>query len=97
MHHVLHNVLSVVFCLDIVSVYCFFFFFSQQKLNCQWQKTGQFVLEAIVHNLAWNPTGTLIHIVLKQLNLLSICGNSGCFFRYQSLNRLKLSSVVVSC
>lgn len=28
------------------------------KLNCQWQKTGQFVLEAIVHNLAWNPTGT---------------------------------------
>ncbi|CAL1615577.1 unnamed protein product [Knipowitschia caucasica] len=27
------------------------------KLNCQWQKTGQFVLESIVRNLAWHPSG----------------------------------------
>ncbi|KAK7934261.1 hypothetical protein WMY93_005157 [Mugilogobius chulae] len=26
------------------------------KVNCQWQKTGQFVLESIVRNLAWHPT-----------------------------------------
>lgn len=35
------------------------FILSVQKLNCQWQKTGQFVLESMVRNLAWHPTGTL--------------------------------------
>ncbi|XP_076859615.1 dmX-like protein 1 isoform X2 [Brachyhypopomus gauderio] len=30
----------------------------QTKLNYHWQKTGQFVLQSIAHNLAWNPTGT---------------------------------------
>uniref|UniRef100_A0A8C2X954 Dmx like 1 n=1 Tax=Cyclopterus lumpus TaxID=8103 RepID=A0A8C2X954_CYCLU len=29
------------------------------KLNCQWQKTGQFVLQSMVRNLAWHPTGSL--------------------------------------
>uniref|UniRef100_A0A3P9LQA5 Dmx like 1 n=1 Tax=Oryzias latipes TaxID=8090 RepID=A0A3P9LQA5_ORYLA len=27
------------------------------KGNCQWQKAGQFVLESMVRNLAWHPTG----------------------------------------
>ncbi|XP_072289928.1 dmX-like protein 1 [Eucyclogobius newberryi] len=27
------------------------------KLNCQWHKKGQFVLDSIVRNLAWHPTG----------------------------------------
>uniref|UniRef100_A0A8C2X9T5 Dmx like 1 n=1 Tax=Cyclopterus lumpus TaxID=8103 RepID=A0A8C2X9T5_CYCLU len=27
-------------------------------LNCQWQKTGQFVLQSMVRNLAWHPTGS---------------------------------------
>uniref|UniRef100_A0AAR2L8Q1 RAVE complex protein Rav1 C-terminal domain-containing protein n=1 Tax=Pygocentrus nattereri TaxID=42514 RepID=A0AAR2L8Q1_PYGNA len=31
-----------------------------QTLNYHWQKTGQFVLESIAHNLAWNPTGTRV-------------------------------------
>uniref|UniRef100_A0A8C6LVA4 Dmx like 1 n=1 Tax=Nothobranchius furzeri TaxID=105023 RepID=A0A8C6LVA4_NOTFU len=31
-----------------------------QKLKCQWQKTGQFVLESMVRNLAWHPTGTSV-------------------------------------
>uniref|UniRef100_A0AAY4DLG9 RAVE complex protein Rav1 C-terminal domain-containing protein n=1 Tax=Denticeps clupeoides TaxID=299321 RepID=A0AAY4DLG9_9TELE len=30
---------------------------SQSKFNYQWQKSGQFVLQSIVHNLAWHPTG----------------------------------------
>uniref|UniRef100_A0A8C2XHJ8 Dmx like 1 n=1 Tax=Cyclopterus lumpus TaxID=8103 RepID=A0A8C2XHJ8_CYCLU len=29
------------------------------SLNCQWQKTGQFVLQSMVRNLAWHPTGSL--------------------------------------
>ncbi|XP_012992337.3 dmX-like protein 1 isoform X2 [Esox lucius] len=28
------------------------------KLSYQWQKTGQFVLQSVVRNLAWDPTGT---------------------------------------
>ncbi|KAK1801253.1 hypothetical protein P4O66_022937 [Electrophorus voltai] len=31
---------------------------TQTKLNYHWQKTGQFVLQSIAHNLAWSPTGT---------------------------------------
>lgn len=41
---------------------CLYFFV--QKLNCQWQKTGQFVLKSMVQNLAWHPTGTLILIAV---------------------------------
>uniref|UniRef100_A0A669BT31 Dmx like 1 n=1 Tax=Oreochromis niloticus TaxID=8128 RepID=A0A669BT31_ORENI len=32
------------------------------KLNCQWQKTGQFVLQSMVRNLAWHPT--VLNIIL---------------------------------
>lgn len=28
------------------------------KLNYHWQKTGQFVLQSIAHNIAWSPTGS---------------------------------------
>uniref|UniRef100_A0A7N8XMA7 Dmx like 1 n=1 Tax=Mastacembelus armatus TaxID=205130 RepID=A0A7N8XMA7_9TELE len=34
------------------------------KLNCQWQKTDQFVLQSMVRNLAWHPTGNLIEMFL---------------------------------
>uniref|UniRef100_A0A3B3ZYD8 DmX-like protein 2 n=1 Tax=Periophthalmus magnuspinnatus TaxID=409849 RepID=A0A3B3ZYD8_9GOBI len=30
----------------------------RHKLNYQWQKTGQFFLDAITYNLAWDPQGT---------------------------------------
>uniref|UniRef100_A0A8D3DQP8 Dmx like 1 n=1 Tax=Scophthalmus maximus TaxID=52904 RepID=A0A8D3DQP8_SCOMX len=40
------------------SIVCVF----EPKLNCQWQKTGQFVLHSMVRNLAWHPTGTVICI-----------------------------------
>ncbi|XP_068165550.1 dmX-like protein 1 isoform X2 [Antennarius striatus] len=30
---------------------------SLTKENCQWHKTGQFVLKSMVRNLAWHPTG----------------------------------------
>lgn len=33
-----------------------------QKGNCQWQKTGQFVLKSMVRNLAWHPTGSWKYI-----------------------------------
>ncbi|XP_033475199.2 dmX-like protein 1 isoform X8 [Epinephelus lanceolatus] len=33
---------------------------SLTKLNCQWQKTGQFVLQSMVRNLAWHPTGSTL-------------------------------------
>ncbi|KAF0034046.1 hypothetical protein F2P81_014112 [Scophthalmus maximus] len=33
---------------------------SLTKLNCQWQKTGQFVLHSMVRNLAWHPTGSTL-------------------------------------
>uniref|UniRef100_A0A3B4BDC8 RAVE complex protein Rav1 C-terminal domain-containing protein n=1 Tax=Periophthalmus magnuspinnatus TaxID=409849 RepID=A0A3B4BDC8_9GOBI len=38
----------------------------KDKLNCQWHKTGQFLLESIVRNLAWHPTG----ICSKQFEVL---------------------------
>uniref|UniRef100_A0A671UU96 Dmx like 1 n=1 Tax=Sparus aurata TaxID=8175 RepID=A0A671UU96_SPAAU len=34
--------------------------FSVQKVNYQWQKTGQFVLDSMVRNLAWHPTGSTL-------------------------------------
>uniref|UniRef100_A0AAQ4NMY0 Dmx like 1 n=1 Tax=Gasterosteus aculeatus aculeatus TaxID=481459 RepID=A0AAQ4NMY0_GASAC len=37
------------------SIVCVF----EPKLNCQWQKTGQFLLKSMVRNLAWHPTGIL--------------------------------------
>lgn len=46
---------------------------SVQKLNCQWQKTGQFVLQSMVRNLAWHPTGTWMHISLLMLRRLLLC------------------------
>uniref|UniRef100_A0A3Q2DCI4 Dmx like 1 n=1 Tax=Cyprinodon variegatus TaxID=28743 RepID=A0A3Q2DCI4_CYPVA len=39
-----------------------------KKLSCQWQKTGQFVLESMVRNLAWHPTGTSTHLN-NQINI----------------------------
>ncbi|XP_029686148.1 dmX-like protein 1 isoform X2 [Takifugu rubripes] len=30
---------------------------SLAKANCQWQKTGQFILKSVVRNLAWHPSG----------------------------------------
>ncbi|XP_019742626.1 dmX-like protein 1 isoform X1 [Hippocampus comes] len=33
---------------------------SLTKLNCQWQKTGQFVLQSVVRNLAWHPKGSML-------------------------------------
>ncbi|XP_054630214.1 dmX-like protein 1 isoform X1 [Dunckerocampus dactyliophorus] len=33
---------------------------SLTKLNCQWQKTGQFVLQSMVHNLEWHPKGSML-------------------------------------
>uniref|UniRef100_A0A3B3VRK2 IPT/TIG domain-containing protein n=1 Tax=Poecilia latipinna TaxID=48699 RepID=A0A3B3VRK2_9TELE len=38
-----------------------------RKLSCQWQKTGQFVLESMVRNLAWHPTGTFTHLSVMML------------------------------
>uniref|UniRef100_A0A8B9KQK6 Dmx like 1 n=1 Tax=Astyanax mexicanus TaxID=7994 RepID=A0A8B9KQK6_ASTMX len=29
----------------------------KRQLNYHWQKTGQFILQSIAHNLAWRPTG----------------------------------------
>uniref|UniRef100_A0A669B502 Dmx like 1 n=1 Tax=Oreochromis niloticus TaxID=8128 RepID=A0A669B502_ORENI len=40
------------------------------KLNCQWQKTGQFVLQSMVRNLAWHPTE------LPMVSLISFIASS---------------------
>uniref|UniRef100_A0A3B4YD77 Dmx like 1 n=1 Tax=Seriola lalandi dorsalis TaxID=1841481 RepID=A0A3B4YD77_SERLL len=42
-----------------------------QKLNCQWQKTGQFVLQSMVRNLAWHPTGSTLLTGSSSLQLWS--------------------------
>uniref|UniRef100_A0A8D0D7S2 Dmx like 1 n=1 Tax=Sander lucioperca TaxID=283035 RepID=A0A8D0D7S2_SANLU len=42
-----------------------------QKLNCQWQKTGQFVLKSMVRNLAWHPTGSTLLTGSSSLQLWS--------------------------
>ncbi|XP_041855596.1 dmX-like protein 1 isoform X2 [Melanotaenia boesemani] len=44
---------------------------SLSKLNCQWQKTGQFVLESMVRNLAWHPTGSTLLTGSSSLQLWS--------------------------
>ncbi|XP_026044529.1 dmX-like protein 1 isoform X2 [Astatotilapia calliptera] len=44
---------------------------SLTKLNCQWQKTGQFVLQSIVRNLAWHPTGCTLLTGSSSLQLWS--------------------------
>uniref|UniRef100_I3KAT6 Dmx like 1 n=1 Tax=Oreochromis niloticus TaxID=8128 RepID=I3KAT6_ORENI len=41
------------------------------KLNCQWQKTGQFVLQSMVRNLAWHPTGSTLLTGSSSLQLWS--------------------------
>ncbi|KAG7237538.1 hypothetical protein INR49_032155 [Caranx melampygus] len=41
------------------------------KLNCQWQKTGQFVLQSMVRNLAWHPTGSTLLTGSNSLQLWS--------------------------
>ncbi|XP_069561811.1 dmX-like protein 2 isoform X1 [Brachyistius frenatus] len=40
-----------------------------KQLNYQWQKTGQFFLEAITYNLAWDPQGNRILAATEQLQL----------------------------
>uniref|UniRef100_A0A4W6CEI0 Dmx-like 2 n=1 Tax=Lates calcarifer TaxID=8187 RepID=A0A4W6CEI0_LATCA len=61
------------------------------NLNYQWQKTGQFFLDAITYNLAWDPQGTglLMGSTLQQLGRYKIhvntlqnnkLLNSFCFF-----------------
>uniref|UniRef100_A0AAX7V4N3 RAVE complex protein Rav1 C-terminal domain-containing protein n=1 Tax=Astatotilapia calliptera TaxID=8154 RepID=A0AAX7V4N3_ASTCA len=55
------------------TVWCFFFTGVLRltcKLNCQWQKTGQFVLQSIVRNLAWHPTE------LPMVSLISFIASS---------------------
>ncbi|KAB5567511.1 hypothetical protein PHYPO_G00233610 [Pangasianodon hypophthalmus] len=49
------------------------------KLNYHWQKTGQFVLQSIAHNIAWSPTGTSLLTGSSCLQLWSnvnICGGA---------------------
>ncbi|XP_037310003.2 dmX-like protein 2 isoform X3 [Pungitius pungitius] len=41
----------------------------RHKLNYQWQKTGQFFLEAITYNLAWDPQGNRILAATERLQL----------------------------
>ncbi|XP_026177170.1 dmX-like protein 1 isoform X2 [Mastacembelus armatus] len=44
---------------------------SLTKLNCQWQKTDQFVLQSMVRNLAWHPTGSTLLTGSSSLQLWS--------------------------
>ncbi|KAM9744364.1 dmX-like protein 1 isoform 4-T5 [Menidia menidia] len=48
---------------------------SLSKFSCQWQKTGQFVLESVVRNLAWNPTGSTL---LTGSSSLQLWANDDC-------------------
>ncbi|XP_068174948.1 dmX-like protein 2 isoform X2 [Antennarius striatus] len=41
----------------------------RHKLNYQWQKTGQFFLNAITYNLAWDPQGNRILAATERLQL----------------------------
>lgn len=44
-----------------------------QVLHYQWQKNAQISLEAIVHNLTWDPTGTnRLKEILQLIFLLKI-------------------------
>ncbi|XP_062854976.1 dmX-like protein 1 isoform X2 [Trichomycterus rosablanca] len=53
----------------------------QTKPNYHWQKTGQFVLQSIAHNLAWHPTGSSLLTGSNCLQLWSnvnlLCGAEG--------------------
>uniref|UniRef100_A0AAY4EI42 RAVE complex protein Rav1 C-terminal domain-containing protein n=1 Tax=Denticeps clupeoides TaxID=299321 RepID=A0AAY4EI42_9TELE len=40
-----------------------------KQLNYQWQKTGQFFLNAMTYNLAWDPQGNRILAATEQLQL----------------------------
>ncbi|XP_040896741.1 dmX-like protein 2 isoform X3 [Toxotes jaculatrix] len=40
-----------------------------KQLNYQWQKTGQFFLDAITYNLAWDPQGNRILAATERLQL----------------------------
>uniref|UniRef100_A0A4W6C780 Dmx-like 2 n=1 Tax=Lates calcarifer TaxID=8187 RepID=A0A4W6C780_LATCA len=40
-----------------------------RQLNYQWQKTGQFFLDAITYNLAWDPQGNRILAATERLQL----------------------------
>ncbi|TRY93847.1 hypothetical protein DNTS_023768, partial [Danionella cerebrum] len=40
-----------------------------KQLNYQWQKTGQFFLNGITHNLAWDPQGNRILAATERLQL----------------------------
>ncbi|KAM9821767.1 dmX-like protein 1 isoform 3-T3 [Syngnathus typhle] len=44
---------------------------SLTTLNCQWQKTGQFVLQSMVPNLAWHPKGSMLLTGSSSLQLWS--------------------------
>uniref|UniRef100_A0A668A5W7 Dmx like 1 n=1 Tax=Myripristis murdjan TaxID=586833 RepID=A0A668A5W7_9TELE len=44
---------------------------TSSNLNCQWQKSGQFVLQSIVRNLAWHPTGSHLLTGSSSLQLWS--------------------------
>ncbi|XP_041105290.1 dmX-like protein 1 isoform X1 [Polyodon spathula] len=48
------------------------------RINCQWQRSGQFVLQSIVHNLAWDPTGTNLLTGSNSLQLWSNVGLRSC-------------------
>ncbi|XP_066499855.1 dmX-like protein 1 isoform X2 [Hoplias malabaricus] len=43
----------------------------EKKLSYHWQKTGQFLLQSIAHNLAWSPTGTSLLTGSSSLQLWS--------------------------
>uniref|UniRef100_A0A4W5QJI7 Dmx like 1 n=1 Tax=Hucho hucho TaxID=62062 RepID=A0A4W5QJI7_9TELE len=45
------------------------------ELSYQWQKSGQFVLQSIVRNLAWDPTGTRLLTGSASLQLWSNISN----------------------
>ncbi|XP_069043344.1 dmX-like protein 1 isoform X6 [Lepisosteus oculatus] len=48
------------------------------RLNYQWQKSGQFVLQSIAHNLVWDPTGTRLLTGSSSLQLWSNVGLCSC-------------------
>ncbi|XP_048383976.2 dmX-like protein 1 isoform X5 [Stegostoma tigrinum] len=44
---------------------------ASMQLNYQWQKSGQFALESVVHNLAWDPQGIRLLTGSNSLQLWS--------------------------
>ncbi|MGH0182408.1 UNVERIFIED_CONTAM: hypothetical protein FKN15_021343, partial [Acipenser sinensis] len=51
---------------------------NSSRLNYQWQRSGQFVLQSVVHNLAWDPTGTHLLTGSNSLQLWSNVGLGSC-------------------